>query len=382
MKKNFYFIFGILICFMQIGISYSQGDVFKIKNKKTIKTKNGYIRLLHNVTFTKKDLIIKCDSAHYYKKKGKIIAYSHVKMDNNSGLTVTGDQLNYYFNSKKSIITGNVKMVDDNIVLTTSELHYNLRSNNATYYKSADIVSKTDETTIYSIYGAYNAPKKTIYFKDSVVINSNKTTIESDSVDYFMNNKTSILRGPSTITSNENIIYTEHGIYDDLKDIAILDLNPVIYTNDAILKADSIYYNKQNRIAKAFKNIHLKDTSNKLDGYGDFAIYNEITKTSILADKPWIKQLSEKSKDSSGNLIYDTLYVHADSLKYINDSAHKEIWGYRKVKMFRNDIQAMSDTLYFNQNDSVIHLIKNPVVWEKDNQLFGKQISVYFKNKK
>ena len=367
---------------MQIGISYSQGDVFKIKNKKTIKTKNGYIRLLYNVTFTKKDLVIKCDSAHFYKKAEKLIAYNNVKMKTNDGLTVTGDQLNYYLDTKKSIISGDVEMIDKNIILKTTELHYNLKSNNATYYKSADIKSKTDETTIYSIFGAYNAPKKTIYFKDSVVITSDNTIIKSDSVDYFMSKKTSILRGPSYIYSDENTIYTEHGLYDDLKDVAILDLNPVIYTNDAVLKADSIYYNKTNRIAKAYKNIHLKDSSNKIDGYGDFAIYNEITKTSILTDKPWIKQLSDKGINSSGTKLYDTLYVHADSLKYINDSVTKEIWGYSKVKMYRADIQTMSDTLYFNQNDSVIHLIKNPIVWEKDNQLFGKKISVYFKNKK
>lgn len=389
MKKKFYVIFGILICFMQVRISYSQGEQgkdarFDIRSDKVKKSKNSYTRLWGNVSFSKVDLVITCDSAHYYEEEGRLIAYSHVKMKNNEGLTVTGDQLFYYKETKNAIVTGEVKMEDNDIILTTTELNYNLQTNSATYNKSADIISKSDGTTIYSIIGNYNAPNKVIHFNDSVLIHSESNIIESDSVDYFMETKKSILKGPSIITSEENRIYTEHGVYNDELNYAILDLNAVIYSENTILSADSIYYDKNTRIAKAYKNIHLEDTSSKVDGYGDYAIYNEINKTCILTDEPWIRQLSEKSKtnDSLRDVVYDTLYVHADSLKYINDSITKEIWGYQKVKMFKNDIQTMSDTLFFNQSDSVIHLIKNPVVWEKDNQIFGKQISIYFKNKK
>ncbi|MBO7220260.1 MAG: hypothetical protein J6V21_03600 [Alistipes sp.] len=51
------------------------------------------------------------------------------------------------------------------------------------------------------------------------------------------------------------------------------------------------------------------------------------------------------------------------------DSLYREIFAYRRVKMFRKDAQSVCDSMTMTTIDSVIHLYKLPVLWNGNNQI-------------
>ena len=78
----------------------------------------------------------------------------------------------------------------------------------------------------------------------------------------------------------------------------------------------------------------------------------------------------------------DTLYVHADTLrmKTFNmktDSMYREIYAYYKVRAFRNDVQAVCDSLVIVSKDSLMTMYRDPIVWQNNYQLLGEQIKVF-----
>jgi hypothetical protein len=45
------------------------------------------------------------------------------------------------------------------------------------------------------------------------------------------------------------------------------------------------------------------------------------------------------------------------------------LFAYNHMKFYRDDLQGICDSLVFRVQDSVIALLKNPVLWSEDNQL-------------
>ncbi len=68
------------------------------------------------------------------------------------------------------------------------------------------------------------------------------------------------------------------------------------------------------------------------------------------------------------------------------DEGEKEpervILGYRNVKMFRNDFQAVCDSLVAFSVDSTAHLYINPVMWNENNQIYSDVVDVFTKDQK
>ncbi len=47
------------------------------------------------------------------------------------------------------------------------------------------------------------------------------------------------------------------------------------------------------------------------------------------------------------------------------------------ARFFNQDIQGIADTIRFNQIDSLLHLIRKPIVWSEEKQIFGDSIIVH-----
>lgn len=58
------------------------------------------------------------------------------------------------------------------------------------------------------------------------------------------------------------------------------------------------------------------------------------------------------------------------------------IKGYRRVKIFRNDFQAVCDSLVAVSTDSMILLYIDPVLWNQDNQITSDVMKIYTENSK
>ncbi|WP_299372347.1 hypothetical protein [uncultured Kiloniella sp.] len=77
----------------------------------------------------------------------------------------------------------------------------------------------------------------------------------------------------------------------------------------------------------------------------------------------------------------DTLYLSADTLISANPSdTLNYIMAIRDVKIFKSDLQAISDSLYYSDVDSMFRLFLDPVCWSDTTQFSGDTISLQLTN--
>ena len=87
--------------------------------------------------------------------------------------------------------------------------------------------------------------------------------------------------------------------------------------------------------------------------------------------------------------FYDSLLVvlaQQDSLSRLQndttaqDSLYRVMKGYRNVRIFRKDFQAVCDSMTTLSTDSIIHFYIQPILWNENNQISSEQMDIYTKN--
>ncbi|RYY98639.1 MAG: OstA family protein [Chitinophagaceae bacterium] len=68
--------------------------------------------------------------------------------------------------------------------------------------------------------------------------------------------------------------------------------------------------------------------------------------------------------------------------KPVKDSTDRYFEAFRNVRIYSDSLQAVGDSLFYSFRDSVFRLFKDPVVWNKKNQVTGDTIYLFTKNKK
>lgn len=76
------------------------------------------------------------------------------------------------------------------------------------------------------------------------------------------------------------------------------------------------------------------------------------------------------------SLVVDSLAV--DSVKV--DSLYRLTKGYRNVKIYRSDFQAVADSMVTSSIDSIIRLYINPILWHDANQVTSDVMDIYTSN--
>ena len=97
-------------------------------------------------------------------------------------------------------------------------------------------------------------------------------------------------------------------------------------------------------------------------------------------------QLLQAQRDSLAKLAQqeaDTLLpVPADSVGGEQDSLVRKMFAYHNVRIFRNDFQAVCDSMTGFSLDSTLHMYVDPVLWNDNNQVTSNVVDIYTLNQK
>lgn len=349
-------------------------DLIGADNAFYDKTKGEYTLLSGNVIFQHEDITLYCDSAHLYSESNSVDAFRNIHIKASDSLNIFGDSLRYNGNTKIAEIHKNVKLIDNQITLTTNHLTYNMKTKTGQYYDGGTIVDP--ENNLTSKKGFYYSDIKDFFFNDSVVLVNQEYTIYSDSLIYNTLNEISRFFGPTDIVSDENHIFTEKGWYNTKQNNAAFSKNSILKTKNQTLTGDSIYYNRASGFGLGFNNVVVTDSSRNTIIKGDFFRYDKKNQYSLATIRAIMIQVDNN---------YDSLFLHADTLIGTFDTLSekaKVLFAYHKVKFYRNDLQGMCDSLIYNYADSTIHLYSNPVIWTEDKQLKADTIRIQLVNSK
>jgi len=138
------------------------------------------------------------------------------------------------------------------------------------------------------------------------------------------------------------------------------------------MKGDSIYYERETGYGEAYHDIELVDEEQNVILKGDMAFVNENEDRALLTDSALFIYITDE----------DSIYVHADTLRALSDSAgFREFKAYYDVRFYKSNLQGKCDSLFYSAADSILRLYVNPVLWAGVNQLSAEYIEIRTKNR-
>lgn len=387
-----------------------------VHSKDVIKRLNfDYQIMKDSVIFFHDGAYLFCDSAYYDEKKNSFEAFSNVRMEQGDTLFLYGNYMHYDGNTKLVMFRENVRLEHGSGTLFTDSLNYDRMMNIGYYFDGGMLVDSLNELTSY--WGQYEPNLKLATFKDSVILLNPKFTLYSDRLKYNTDTKIADIYTPTKIVSDSGIIYTSKGWYNTVtEESLLLDQSTVVNKEgNRILRGDSISYHKAKGYGEVYGNMFLQDTTKRVILRGHYGYYNELTDYAFATDSAYCIEYSQG----------DSLFIHADTLKLItiidsvkpirndrleravtrNDSLHsdslrmepvakndstffsltkdtantvyRQIKAYYGVRFYRSDMQGVCDSLQFDSRDSVLHMYKDPVLWNTNRQIYGDTIDIF-----
>jgi lipopolysaccharide export system protein LptA len=330
----------------------------------------GAYRLIGNVLFKHEGALMYCDSAYFYADVNSLDAFSHVHIIQGDSVDLYGEFLHYDGNTRLAEIKKKVKLIGKNTKLLTKALDFDLGKSIGYYKSHADIES--GENRLKSRQGYYYSREQMYYFRDSVVLTNPEYTIYSDTLQYKVPTKVAYFFGPTKIVGDSSYIYCEKGWYNTSNNTSMLRQKAFIRNRRQTITGDSLYYERETGYGEGFSRIVLKDEEKDVILKGNHAFINQVDKKALLTD--------------SAEFIYitaeDSVFIHADTLRSMNDSAGFRILkGYHNVRMFKSDLQGVCDSLFYSTKDSILRLFRKPVLWSGGNQMSSEYIEIWTKNK-
>lgn len=328
-------------------------------------------RLSGNVVLMHKGMTMFCDSAMLYEQSQTFDAFSHVKIVQGDTLTLTGDRLHYDGETLIAEMRFNVIMTHRNQKLYTDSLYYDRLYNMGYYEEGGKLIDGKNQLT--SDWGEYHTDTRQATFNYNVELINDRFKLITDTLHYDTQTKWAEVVGASNIYSNADTLYTEHGFYNSDNEQVKLYKRSKAYGRNRIMEGDTVYYDKKTGVMEAFQNVSCLDEKNKNLLTGDYAWYNELTGEAIATKNALARDFSQGK---------DTLYFHADTLHMYSynletDSAYRVLHAYFHARAYREDVQAVADSMVFHSAQKKITLFRDPIAWSDQRQIVGEEINVY-----
>jgi lipopolysaccharide export system protein LptA len=342
---------------------YLEGVVLK---GKQIRKLIGHVNLRQNNT------TIACDSAYQNISDNSLEAFGNVHIVQGDTINLTGDRATYAGGSKMAKAFGNVVLTDRQKTITTEQLDYDMKTSTAFYPDKGKIVD--DQNTLTSKRGYYNTKTKIFAFRKDVEVVSPESRVYSDSLQYDSNTKKVFFESFTKIVNKDGTLTAKSGEYDTQKQTSIFYGRSSVQDEKYILTGNKLFYDKKNDTGVAEGEVELFAKEDKTTIYGDIGQYNGKTGVSKVYGRPLMKSIADQ----------DTFYLTADTLVSVNNKlkGEKRTFAFPKAKIFKSDLQGKCDSLVYNLADSTIYFFRDPVMWNKENQLLADTIYIQLNNRK
>ena len=326
-----------------------------------------------NVAFLHKGALLTCDSAYFYQESNSFKAFGHVKMRQGDTLSLTSDYAFYDGDNQMAEARHNVLLRHRGTKLYTDSLNYDRLYNIGYFFEGGKMVDRNN--VLVSDWGEYDTETRKAVFNYNVNLRNPKFTLTTDTLHYDTRTSLANIVGPSVIRSKESVIHTSDGYYNTNTGRARLYGRSTMSNKGKEITGDSLFYDEKRGISQGYRNVIYKDTQKKNELHCNYLWYNEKNGFAFATENPVMMEYSQK----------DTLFVHSDTIKVITyhlntGSVYRTAHCYNKVRAFRNDVQAVCDSLVYNTKDSCMTMYRDPIAWSGDRQLLGEEIQVFMKD--
>ena len=326
-----------------------------------------------NVQFMHKGAKMWCDSAYFYQQTNSFRAFGHVRMVQGDTLSLTCERAYYDGQAQLMEARKNVWLKHRGQTLNTDSLNYDRLYNNAYFFEGGTLTDKNQK--LVADWGQYNTQTREAVFYYNVKMIENDRIITTDTLQYNTLTSMAHVLGPSQITSKTGVIETRDGYLNTKTSMSTLYGRSTVNDKDKIITGDSLYYDDKTGQSEGYGDVVYVDKKNKNSLLCQRFKYNEKTGAGWATGKLLAKDYSQK----------DTLYVHADSVKFFTynintDSVYRMAHCFKHVRAYRQDVQAVCDSMVANSKDSCLTMYRDPIVWNANRQLLGEVIKIYMQD--
>lgn len=347
-----------------------------------------------NVIFRHQGVLMGTDKAIQNTSTNVMEAFGNIKINQGDTLTIVGDTLHYEGNTRIATIWGrSVVLRDKKVTLRTRKIIYNMASGMAYYPVPGEIMQ--DSSRLTSNTGYYNTSTKYFNYIGDVEVMHPDFVVCTDSMDYDTHAKKAIFKAFTTIRGEKGNLTAERGWYNIQTRESYFSGRSTVDNEKYILMGDTLNYDSQSDFGWARGNVVFVSKTDSLITVGDEGIRvgsQGITKINGSTITQYISRNETALIAGDSLRIVEKPRIAADSVGMPADTvrpAPKKEPGREdvqfiivtgKVKVYRADMQSISDSLIYNAIDSTVGYYKEPVLWHRRSQLKADSIDVFMKN--
>ncbi|MBP5535880.1 MAG: hypothetical protein J6X62_03715 [Bacteroidales bacterium] len=313
-------------------------------------------------------MVLYADSALLNTQRNDFTAFRNIKIILTDTTVVYGQRLYYDGNTKVLNIWGDtVRLIDGGTVLKSNNLVYDRNTETATYTEWGHAVN--GRRTLDSRQGHYNSAFDEFYIYGDVVLADTSSSLYTDTLIYNTKTERADIVSATRIYSDSAVVYSEKGFYYSASRYAVSHRASRVENGAKTLECDTLHYSEETNHARAIGHVCIVDTVNNTVCRGGYGENNQEQHYSYVTDSALVRYVD---KD-------DTLYMHADTIYLYSDENNKlcAVHAYHKAKLYRDDVQGMSDSVYYSVVDSLIVLYYSPVAWYGEQQCTADTISIF-----
>ncbi|HWA35151.1 MAG TPA: OstA-like protein [Cyclobacteriaceae bacterium] len=330
--------------------------------------------VIGDVVFEQNQTTIYCDSAIFDRAKNFVEAFGRIRITEGDSVTVTASKLTYDGNQKIAYLRKNVIFNKlGTATLYTDFLDYDRMKNVAKYFNNGKLIDSTN--TLTSKKGYYDLHSNLASFKTDVLGVNKDYTLTSDTLQYDSRNKLIFFKALTKLQDKDGgVAYYENGYYDTRQkksDLAKGDLQ----TQNYRLRGTRLFLDDLRKLYKAKGNVIMTSREENMNIYGDDGYYDKLSGISKVYGNAYVAKVTDEQ---------DTIFISADTLMSVEsaDPAKKRLLAYHHVKIFKNDMQGIADSMVYISKDSTLYFYRDPVLWTDDNQMTADSIRILILNKK
>lgn len=354
-----------------------------------------------NVIFRHQGVLMGTDKAIQNTGTNIMEAFGNIKINQGDTLTIVGDTLYYEGNSRVATIWGkSVVLRDKKVTLKTKKVIYNMASGMAYYPVPGEIMQ--DSSRLTSRTGYYNTNTKYFNYIGDVEVMHPQFVLCTDSMDYDTHTQKAIFKAYTTIRGEDGNMEAEMGWYNIQTKESYFSGRSTVDNEKYVLKGDTLNYDSEKDFGWARGNVVFISKTDSLITVGDEAIrvgsqgitkvngstitrYVSGNQPALIAgdslriiEKPKVRDSLSMAQDSLVLTVSDSLQPASRKEPSREDVQYLIATGH--VRVYRDDMQSISDSLIYNALDSTIGYYKDPVLWHRRNQIKADSIDVFLKN--
>jgi len=417
---------GKEITYLKGEVILRQGEVYMYCDSATM-VDNDVIAIGNVIIQQGDSLNIFSDSLYYDGNNRIADLFGDVRLDN-KGQRLFTEHLNYNLKTKKaeyftrSLLTNDttylesnrgvylvetdeaffrdsVIVIDTAFVMRTDSVDFSTKTGVLTFI--APTLITQDESRIYCEKGFYNTNEGYAEFLQNAEYVKGKQQATADIIIYDGNTKKVTLEGNARFVEDDKVATANTIRYEEDSKLTYLEGNAKYIDAEKEIVGDRIRYDSE---AETFdtegrstivdgNQILVADTVNYVGelgiATGNVVWTDTVDQITIESERIDYNKETDYVKASGGRPLLisvvdeDTLFMRSDTLISLleneADSA-RTLVGYKNVRIFKTNLQAVCDSLVYQTKDSLFSFYQNPIIWSDTSQFYADTVLMQMKN--